>query len=74
MDYRDELRLCPQQALLQERHSLPQPRTITPIFRGTTPSPGSISPLHDLAREDMISEIGLPLGDLPHHGSRPAAG
>jgi len=40
MDYRDELRLRMQQALLQERHSLPQPRTITPIFWDKTPAPG----------------------------------
>jgi triphosphoribosyl-dephospho-CoA synthetase len=40
MDYRDELRLCLQQALLQERDSLPQPGTVTPIFWDKTPSPG----------------------------------
>ena len=39
MDYRDELRLCLQQALLQERDSLPQPGTVTPIFWDKTPGP-----------------------------------
>src|SRR5258707_10308909 len=42
MDYRDELRLCLQQALLQERDSLPQPGTVTPIFWDKTRRPGPI--------------------------------
>jgi hypothetical protein len=40
MDYRDELRLFAHQPLLQHRDSLPQPRSITPIFRDTTPARG----------------------------------
>src|SRR5258705_10132678 len=43
MDYRDELRLCLQQALLQERDSLPQPGTVTPIFRDKTRRPGPMA-------------------------------
>jgi len=40
MGYRDELRLDRHQPLLQEANSLPQPRTVTPISRDKTPSPG----------------------------------
>jgi hypothetical protein len=41
MDYRDKLRLRLQQALRQQADSLPQPPTITPIFRDQTRRPGS---------------------------------
>jgi len=45
VDYRDELRLLSQQqTLLHHLESLPQPRTLTPIFRDTTPAPGSMAP------------------------------
>jgi len=39
MDYRDELRLCLQQALLQERDSLPQPGTVSQS-QGQNTKPG----------------------------------
>ena len=42
VDYRDELRLLSQQqTLLHHLESLPQPRTLTPIFRDTTRRPGA---------------------------------
>jgi len=54
MDYRDELRLCLQQALLQERDSLPQPGTVTPIFRDKTRRPGSMSAMLGWTAPDGI--------------------
>jgi hypothetical protein len=41
VDYRDELRLLSQQqTLLHHFESLPQPRTLAPIFWDRTPPPG----------------------------------
>jgi hypothetical protein len=40
VDYWDERHLGLHHALLQERHSLPQPGTIAPIFRDETRMPG----------------------------------
>ena len=43
MGYRDELRLLSQQPL-PTFDSMPQPRTVTPIFRDETPAPGQALP------------------------------
>jgi hypothetical protein len=60
MDYRDELRRCLQQALLQQADSLPQPPTITPIFRDQTRKPGGGRRPH-LAKKNLLAESSLEL-------------